>query len=129
MNEVDPFLAWIKNKSFDDLESYPQRGRKFEGASLSELNALWITAYRARLNANFDSIVGQEASDIEAELRLRNADPPFEEVLADFQEFQKRAKKALELLESDPKRRKLVNDAILRDLEEFISQLDRKTTN
>lgn len=129
MDDVDPLLAWVKSKSIDDLESYLRRGRKFERIPLPELKTLWIAAYRAHLNANLDPAAGQEANDLEAEFRLRKADPPFEEVLADFRDFQERNQEALDKLLSNPIRRKLANDAILRDLEEFISQLEGRATN
>lgn len=123
-DDDDLMLAWLANKKFEELESYLNRGRQLANTPLEELRTRWIAEMRAwaKVFRGFDHSAHE---DIEAEMKLREVEPPFDLVRQELNAVRGAAKKAGAELLNDPERR----DAVDRDITAEIRQLENNAKN
>ena len=123
MSDNDLVDAWVANQRLERLEGYIKRGRPLANLSLEELRARWINAIRdwASSLSNFDH---EEREDIEAEMKLRKIDPPFDLVVDQLNAIRSAAEKVGVAILNDPERR----DAIDRHLTAELRQFEKRAT-
>ena len=86
----------LENQTLERLQSYLNRDRRLAATSLEVLNARWIHlmeawAETANSRGRTDH---REREDIEAELQLRKAQPPFHHVKEVFEQLQRASEQA-----------------------------------
>jgi hypothetical protein len=75
--------AFLASELMKETQSYLQRGRQFQGLTDAQLASKWVVDFRAwRASRSDTDDPGNSAAmeDTAAELRLRNSDPPYEQV-------------------------------------------------
>src|ERR1700683_212794 len=117
MSDNDLVDAWLANQRLEQLEGYIKRGRSLANISVGELRARWMAAIRAWASSlsEFDH---EEREDIEAEMKLRKTEPPYDLVREQLNAIRIAAKNVGAEILNDPERR----DAIDRHLTAEISQ-------
>jgi hypothetical protein len=120
MSDNDLVDAWLANQRLERLEGYIKRGRPLANISLEELRARWIAAMRAWVSSlsEFDH---EEREDIEAEMKLRKIEPPYDLVRDHLNAIRSAAEKVGAEILNDPERR----DAIDRHLTAEIRQFEK----
>lgn len=96
--------AWIENKPLEQAQAYVRRGRRYAHLSTDEIKERWVTAFRRMVGNVRDTSLQSEPNDLEAELTLRQEQPPFDRVRQEMDAFTAAAVRALELLKRDPQR-------------------------
>ena len=83
----DTAWAFVQNERLEQTKDYVGRGRAFVALDLDDLKARWVEAFRAFV-ADIDGDDGiVRMYDLEAEIRLRGAEPPHERVEAEQAAF------------------------------------------
>ena len=75
--DVELFMA---NEQVDQIADYANRGRVYERLTDGELAQKWIQAFRLFANAPSDERRRAIEIDLKAEFRLRNIEPPYDQV-------------------------------------------------
>ena len=71
--------AFLQHELMEEAAAYLRRGRRFATLPSDELRARWVAAFK-ELRTRGSEACKQEISDLEAELRMRGIDPPFDAV-------------------------------------------------
>lgn len=111
--------AWIENKPLEQAQAYARRGRRYAEIPTDEVKERWVVAFR-RMVANVrDPSLQREPNDLEAELTLRQEQPPFDRVRKELDEFTAAAVAALELLKRDPERFAKADQEVMNEITAF----------
>ena len=78
MTQRDIVEAWLANKGLERLADYLQRGRPLAGVPLEELRERWVALMRAWARRAPGREPDSEREDIEAEMKVRRVEPPFD---------------------------------------------------
>ena len=71
--------AMIADTAMRETEVYLGRGRTFASTAIDEIRLRWIAAFKAWFHSRTEDNL-REMNDLEAELRLRGVEPPYEKV-------------------------------------------------
>jgi hypothetical protein len=108
---IDP-----ESRSMDRVADYMQRGGRFAPLSDTDLVAKWLAGLRAMADAPLDPTCQAEIADLEAELSLRNIEPPYEQGLPQLERWMVAARVAIAELRSDPAKLDELMARVLADL-------------
>ncbi len=111
--------AWIENKPLEQAQAYVRRGRRYADLSTDEVKERWVTAFRRMVADVRDTSLQREPNDLEAELTLRQEQPPFERVRQEMDAFTAAAVAALELLKRDPERFARADQEVMNEIDAF----------
>lgn len=111
--------AWIENKPLEQAQAYVRRGRCYAELPTDEVKERWVTAFRRMVTDVRDTSLQREPNDLEAELTLRQEQPPFERVRKEMDEFTAAAVAALELLKRDPEKFAKADQEVMNAIEAF----------
>jgi hypothetical protein len=111
--------AWIENKPLEQAQSYARRGRRYAELSTEELKERWVVAFRRMVADVRDTSLQKEPNDLEAELTLRQEQPPFERVRKEMDAFTAAAVAALELLKRDPEKFAKADREVMNEISAF----------
>jgi hypothetical protein len=75
--------AVVQNALMNETSDYVARGRRFAELDTDDLNARWVTAFRA-LFVNHDLHHRHDFDDADAEFRLRQLEPPHDLVRSEL---------------------------------------------
>lgn len=73
--------AWLASKKLDDIEAYVAKGRRFASSETETLKTDWVETYRVIVSLaerEHDLAGWVKATDLEAELSLRNEPTPYD---------------------------------------------------
>jgi hypothetical protein len=118
MSDNDPVDAWLANQRLERLEGYIKRGRPLASVSLEELRARWIAAIRAWASL-LREFGHEEREDIEAEMKLRKINPPFDLVEEQLIAIRAAAEKVGAELLNDPDRRLAIDRLLTAEISQF----------
>jgi hypothetical protein len=122
----DDVEGWIASNSTDRIADYAARGRKHQRLTDDELTAAWVAAFRGMADNVADHKWRDEEEDAKSEMLLRNREPPYGLVKAEFDKFIAETSRAIEDLErNDPVRFAEMNREIEGDLTTFKEIRDR----
>lgn len=111
--------AWIENKPLEQAQAYVRRGRFYAGLPTDEVKERWVAAFRRMVGDVRDTSLQREPNDLEAELTLRQEQPPFERVRKEMDEFTAAAVAALELLKRNPERFAKADQDVMNEIAAF----------
>lgn len=111
--------AWIENKPFEQAQAYARRGRSYANLSTGELKERWVTAFKRMVADVRDVSLQREPNDLEAELTLRQEQPPFARVRQEMDAFTAAAVAALEILKRDPERFAKADQDVMNEVAAF----------
>ena len=80
MNPDDIVAELVRHNLLEEMASYVRRGRRFSALAVEEAHTQWLTAAR-RFVRGADPV---DMDDLGAELRLRGAYPPEEQVAGEL---------------------------------------------
>jgi hypothetical protein len=112
--------AYLENQGLQHAQEYVKRGRQLKAEPTDVLKERWAELFR-RMATNWPLSKPDDAmrADIEAELRFRNEELPFEAVQAEKDALIALATKTFENLQNDPQQFADVNADLEADLREF----------
>jgi hypothetical protein len=102
--------AFLASELMDETRDYLARGRRFETLSSDQLNDEWERAFRSWFSRRDDP---REMNDCDAELRLRNVEPPYERVERELKQMHK------EIMNEEPH-----NTAVRAKIAKFLDSKD-----
>ena len=111
--------AWIANKPFEQAQAYARRGRRYEGLTTDEVKERWVSAIKRMIANVRDASLQREPNDLEAELTLRQEQPPFERVRDEMEAFTAAAVAALEILKRDPEKFAKADQDVMNEIAAF----------
>ncbi|HTP84554.1 MAG TPA: hypothetical protein VMQ11_16505 [Alphaproteobacteria bacterium] len=111
--------AWIENKPFEQAQLYARRGRRYEALPTDEVKERWVVAFKRMVGNVRDASLQRDPTDLEAELILRQEQPPFERVHEEMDAFTAAAVTALEILKQDPERFAKADQDVMREIAAF----------
>ena len=111
--------AWIENKPLEQAQAYARRGRRYADLPTDELKERWVAAFRRMVDDVRDTSLQREPNDLEAELTLRQEQPPFERVRKEMDAFTAAAVAALELLKRDPAKFAKADQEVMNEIAAF----------
>jgi hypothetical protein len=111
--------AWIENKPFEQAQAYARRGRRYESLATDEVKERWVVAFKRMVGDVRDTSLQREPNDLEAELTLRQEQPPFERVREEMDAFTAAAVAALEILKRDPEKFAKADQDVMREIAAF----------
>jgi hypothetical protein len=111
--------AWIENKPLEQAQAYVRRGRRYADLPTDEVKERWVVAFRRMVSEVRDASLQREPNDLEAELILRQEQPPFERVRKEMDEFTAAAVAALELLKRDPEKFARADQEVMNEIAAF----------
>jgi hypothetical protein len=111
--------AWIENKPFEQAQAYARRGRRYEGLTTDEVKERWVAAVKRMIANVRDTSLQGEPNDLEAELTLRQEQPPFERVREEMDAFTAAAVAALQILKRDPERFAKADQDVMNEIAAF----------
>lgn len=111
--------AWIENKPLEQAQAYVRRGRGYADLPTDEVKERWVAAFRRMLGDVRDTSLQREPNELEAELTLRQEQPPFERVRKEMDEFTAAAVAALELLKQDPEKFAKADQEVMNEIAAF----------
>lgn len=82
--------AWLASKKLDDIEAYVASGRRFASSETETLKTDWVETYRVIVSVaerEHDSVGWIKATDLEAELSLRNEPTPYNLVREETEQY------------------------------------------
>ena len=120
----DLMQSFLANESSLDLEDYLKRGRRFKEKEIGFLKERWVELLREM--CNFDNTNKEERNDVQAEIKFRGEEPPFEIIMKKFDAF---AEKMIDKIEGIEKEEPDLYDDANRDLTievaNFLNQLKK----
>ena len=111
--------AWIENKPFEQAQLYARRGRRYENVPTEEVKERWVAAFKRMVGDVRDTSLQREPNDLEAELILRQEQPPFARVREEMDAFTAAAVAALEILKRDPEKFAKADRDVMREIAAF----------
>ena len=111
--------AWIENKPLEQAQAYARRGRRYESLATDEVKERWVSATKRMIADVRDTSLQHEPNDLEAELTLRQEQPPFERVRAEMEAFTAAAVAALEILKRDPEKFAKADQDVMNEIAAF----------
>ena len=81
----DLMQSFLANESSLDLEDYLKRGRRFKEKEIGFLKGRWVELHREMFD--FNNTNEEERHDVDAEIKHRGEEPPFEMVMKEFDAF------------------------------------------
>jgi hypothetical protein len=111
--------AWIANKPFEQAQAYARRGRHYETLTTDEVKERWVSAIKRMIANVRDASLQREPNDLEAELTLRQEQPPFERVRQEMEAFTAAAVAALEILKRDPEKFAKADQDVMNEIAAF----------
>jgi hypothetical protein len=112
-------IAFLQSRSIDLVADYVQRGARFAQLSDADLVARWRATFTAMADAILDPAGYADSNDIEAELSLRNIEPPYDEAQPEIERFIAAADAEFAAVKRDPKRYRECIDRLIEDLEAY----------
>lgn len=79
----DEARALIEHQLMEETKSYLERGRFFEHSTVEQLRAGWIRDLEAFVAGDVSAV--RRLENIEAELRLRGLQPPYDEAAPEIE--------------------------------------------
>lgn len=111
------------------MQRYVERGRRFRDIPTQELKARWVIATKhwcANLLSPGSEI---EAYELGYELRIRDEEPPIDQVEEDMKASQHAVEELVAALKKDPARLQAANRTYLEKLAEFYVSIEDETKN
>ena len=71
--------AVVQSAEMDETNDYAARGRRHRSVELDQLKAEWVSAFK-KWALSLGAADPREIDDLSAEFRLRNIEPPFDQV-------------------------------------------------
>lgn len=111
--------AWIENKPLERAQAYARRGRRYEHLATDEVKERWVVAFKRMVAEIRDTSLQHEPNDLEAELTLRQEQPPFERVREEMDAFTAAAVAALKILKQDPEKFAKADQDVMKEIAAF----------
>jgi hypothetical protein len=122
----EDLLAMMQAKAVDAAADYVRRGRAHRGLTDADLSGAWVAAFRAYSHNPDPARPSRSAlEDLEAELNLRQIDPPFDAVREDLERLKTAAMQVWEQLKATPEHFAEVERDLQLDLISFKSRRER----
>jgi hypothetical protein len=121
-DETSDRVIFLESLSMDRAADYMQRGARFAPLSDADLVAKWLAGLRAMADAPLDRTCQAEIADLEAEMNLRNIEPPFAQGQPELERWMVAAQIAIAELRGDPAKLDELTARVLADLLRFDGQ-------
>src|SRR2546423_534127 len=107
--EKDLVLSYLQNSTLEQAENYIKRGRSLSKVDAGELKDRWVHAFRrmvaaAQSRQRESNLNRRDRTDIEAELLIRNVDPPYDAVRKAMKALSSAVEAVIKDLRRDPSR-------------------------
>jgi hypothetical protein len=132
--EKDLVLSYLQNSILEQAENYIKRGRSLSKVDAGELKDRWVHAFRrmvaaAQSRQPESNLNRRDRTDIEAELLIRNVDPPYDAVRKEMKALSSAAEAAIKDLRRAPSRVLEVESGLQADLSAFKEKGKTSTKN
>ena len=125
----EDLLAMMQAKAVDAAADYVRRGRAHRGLTDADLAGAWVAAFRAYSHNPDPARPSRSAlEDLEAELNLRQIDPPFDAVREDLERLKTAAMQVWEQLKAAPEHFAEVERDLQLDLISFRARRNGRKT-
>ena len=115
-------LGFLANESSLDPEDYLKRGRRFKEKEIGFLKGRWVELHREMFD--FNNTNEEERHDVNAEIKHRGEEPPFEMVMKELDAFAEKLLNEMERIEKEePERHEEANRDLLIELANFLRHL------
>jgi hypothetical protein len=122
----EDLLAMMQAKAVDAAADHVRRGRAHRGLTDADLSGAWVAAFRVYSHNPDPARPSRLAlEDLEAELNLRQIDPPFDAVREDLERLKTAAMQVWEQLKATPEHFAEVERDLQLDLISFKSRRER----
>lgn len=112
-------IDFLHSRQIDQNADYCQRGCRFAGLSDADLVARWFTVFRAMADAPLDPSCRAETIDVEAELDLRNIEPPYDQVQPELDRWLAATDAVWQAIQRDPEMASDLMDQMIMELRAF----------
>jgi hypothetical protein len=116
------FLAWLESKAVDQVDEYVRRGRRFAALETPALKEAYVISFTRWVDTN-NAETRQDTDDQEAELRLRNEEPPHALLEEQIDVLVEKAAAATKRLKADPERLAEAEEEWSREFSGFIDSM------
>ena len=111
-------IDFLLSRRIDHSADYIQRGCRFAPLSDGDLVAKWFASFKSMADTPLEPSGLAEHDDIEAEMELRNIEPPYDRC-PDFERFMAATDVELQAIRRDPERLGEMMDRLVADLRAF----------
>ena len=121
--DVETFLA---SQQTDDAADYASRGRVFKPLTDQQLAEKWVSTFRDMADAPDDQALRALETDLRSEFRLRNIEPPHEQIKSEMDRLVAHLSSRFEKLErDDPDRFTEMNEEMEQDIADLKARMKR----
>jgi hypothetical protein len=121
--DVETFLA---SQQTDDAADYASRGRVFKPLTDKQLAEKWVSTFRDMADAPGDQALRALETDLRSEFRLRNIEPPHDQIKSEMDRFVAHLSSWFEKLErDDPDRVTEMNEEMEQDIADLKARMKR----
>jgi hypothetical protein len=116
--DLELAAAFLASELMKETQSYLERGRRLQGLTDTQLASRWVVdfkAWRASRSVKGDLGDSTEMDDASAELRLRNIEPPYDQIKDEMKDMVREAEQC------DPEDR-----GISAKVGKFLDELNRR---
>ena len=88
-------IAFLQEKALRHTEAYVKAGRRFAPMDIADLNRAWVVSFKVCVRNWRDPNAWAARDDIEAELRIRGQQPPWDLVTDEMDHLRRTVEEAL----------------------------------